>query len=328
MMPIKLKFFSILRLLVALNIITAMPSSQKITEVDLYGLFDVLPSATESEIKKAYRKKALKCHPDKNPDNPKAKELFQQLSDALEILTDPKAKAAYDTTLKAKEQARIRHKQLDAKRRKLKEDLEEREKAFRGKSAQKSAQDSKISNEARLLNEIERLRKEGSNTLREEQETMRKLILQERTGGFLSKNDNEQTSTTASTNTPQVKVRWSSTESYDEEKLKNIFGKFGKLLTVVVLKKCSLIEFSDQNDAEDAYEHVKKSIPNLQIEWVSKSNSKASESKPKAHIVAPSSSSNIINPQTGRTNNSSASFFDFEADILKKLSQAAAAQKN
>lgn len=44
------------------------------------------------QVKKAYRKKALKCHPDKNPDNPKAAELFHQLTRALEILTDESAR--------------------------------------------------------------------------------------------------------------------------------------------------------------------------------------------------------------------------------------------
>lgn len=46
------------------------------------------------QIKKAYRKKALTCHPDKNPDNPRAAELFHELSRALEILTDTKARVS------------------------------------------------------------------------------------------------------------------------------------------------------------------------------------------------------------------------------------------
>lgn len=44
------------------------------------------------QIKKGYRKKALYCHPDKNPNNPKAAELFHELSRALEILTDTSAR--------------------------------------------------------------------------------------------------------------------------------------------------------------------------------------------------------------------------------------------
>uniref|UniRef100_A0A3B5LZI1 DnaJ (Hsp40) homolog, subfamily C, member 17 n=1 Tax=Xiphophorus couchianus TaxID=32473 RepID=A0A3B5LZI1_9TELE len=73
-----------------------------------------------NQIKKAYRQKALTCHPDKNPDNPKAAELFHQLSQALEVLTDAAAKAAYDKICAAKKQAEERNKKLDDKRKKIK----------------------------------------------------------------------------------------------------------------------------------------------------------------------------------------------------------------
>ncbi|KYN02990.1 DnaJ like protein subfamily C member 17 [Cyphomyrmex costatus] len=78
-------------------------------------------------IKKAYRKKALTCHPDKNPDNPRAAELFQELSRVLEILTDTNARVTYDQAIAARKQAKERVRQFDAKRKKLKEDLKTRE---------------------------------------------------------------------------------------------------------------------------------------------------------------------------------------------------------
>lgn len=46
------------------------------------------------QIKKSYRKKALKCHPDKCPDDPKAAEAFRQLQKALEILSDEVARVS------------------------------------------------------------------------------------------------------------------------------------------------------------------------------------------------------------------------------------------
>ncbi|KYN01717.1 DnaJ like protein subfamily C member 17 [Cyphomyrmex costatus] len=94
---------------------------------NLYGLLGVEPTASMPEIKKAYRKKALTCHPDKNPDNPRAAELFQELSRVLEILTDTNARVTYDQAIAARKQAKERVRQFDAKRKKLKEDLKTRE---------------------------------------------------------------------------------------------------------------------------------------------------------------------------------------------------------
>lgn len=122
-------------------------------KINLYELFDLSKECTETEIRKAYRKKALIHHPDKNPDNPKANEIFQRLSKALEILTDEKARASYDKILQAKFDRQIRDRKLDAKRKKFKEDLEQKEKFVE--------QVSIIEEEERLKREIERIRKEG-----------------------------------------------------------------------------------------------------------------------------------------------------------------------
>lgn len=51
----------------------------KVKDLDLYKLLEVSFDSEEAAIRKAYRKKALKCHPDKNPDDPKAAELFHQV---------------------------------------------------------------------------------------------------------------------------------------------------------------------------------------------------------------------------------------------------------
>jgi len=56
----------------------------------------VQPDATQAQIKKAYFKKSLLCHPDKNPDNPDAIKQFQRLTHIREILCDPAKRAHYD----------------------------------------------------------------------------------------------------------------------------------------------------------------------------------------------------------------------------------------
>ena len=63
---------------------------------DFYEILEVDKSASAQEIKKAYRKVAIKFHPDKNPDNKEAEEKFKEAAEAYEILSSPEKKQKYD----------------------------------------------------------------------------------------------------------------------------------------------------------------------------------------------------------------------------------------
>ena len=63
---------------------------------DYYEVIGVPKTASEDEIKKAYRKLAKKYHPDLNPNNKEAEAKFKEVNDAYEVLSDPEKKAKYD----------------------------------------------------------------------------------------------------------------------------------------------------------------------------------------------------------------------------------------
>jgi DnaJ homolog subfamily C member 17 len=136
--------------------------------VDFYDLLGVTFETSESDIRRAYRKTALKYHPDKlgKDFDP---ERFHLLQIAHDVLSDPVAKAAYDNARNARLQKQRQNELFEGKRRKMKEDLEARE---RGGSSPVPV-GAKRAREADEMEEIRRLAEEGRRRRREMEEKMK-----------------------------------------------------------------------------------------------------------------------------------------------------------
>ena len=73
-----------------------MSPTARVTKADYYEVLSVERTASDQELKSAYRKLAMQFHPDRNPDDPSAEEKFKQASEAYQVLSDPDKRAAYD----------------------------------------------------------------------------------------------------------------------------------------------------------------------------------------------------------------------------------------
>ncbi|KAK9296438.1 hypothetical protein QLX08_009584 [Tetragonisca angustula] len=281
---------------------------------DLYELIGVERTASTQEIKKGYRKKALSCHPDKNPNNPKATELFHKLSRALEILTDTSARAAYDKVVNAKHQAKLRAKEFDSKRKKLKEDLEARENAYK----ESLNTDSNFkSDKDKLQAEIERLQKEGSRQLQEEIALMKKRF-EKQSNVFCSESE-------INSDCYRLKVKWKSDKSqtsndeYDYHTLHQIFSKYGKIIALVISttkKGRAVIEYQKRNDAEMALNCEVGLVQNplkLQQLW---------KEEKKSNICTTGTVCNDITCTKHMVNQTTLDIEQFEHSVLSNLKKA------
>ncbi|RKP14338.1 hypothetical protein BJ684DRAFT_19243 [Piptocephalis cylindrospora] len=204
---------------------------------DYYGLLGLAHEATQTEITKAYRKAALKAHPDKNPDDANASKKFHALSEAYGILSDEGARAAYDVIIRARVAKKRRVVELDQERQKLKEDLERREEE--ANRERRERQDA----EKRLQEQLDRLRAQAFSQQQE------RWMKQQDAWKEEAVNSLDRT----------IKVKWSRSKAQDiggEDGLCRVFERIGPVESVVMGKKgmSALVSFTTLPHAIKAME--------------------------------------------------------------------------
>ncbi|XP_036154918.1 dnaJ homolog subfamily C member 17-like [Myotis myotis] len=246
-----------------------MSVAKELLQMDLYALLGIEEKVADKEVKKAYRQKVRSCHPDKHPGNPRAAELFHQLSQAWEVLTDAAARAEYDKIRKAKKQAAERTQKLDERKKKMKLDLEAQE---RQAQAQDEEEEEESGSTRTLEQEIQRLREEGSRQLEKQQRLMQEQIRQEREQRLRGKAENPE-----GKGTPKIKLKWKCREDgskggYSRDVLLQLLQKYGEVLNLVLSSKkagTAVVEFATIKAAELAVQNEVGLVDNpLKISWL------------------------------------------------------------
>lgn len=201
---------------------------------DYYALLDgnVHSGSTDKEIQSAYRKAALKSHPDKHKGDPGAVERFHKLQIAYNVLSDPAAKAAYDTARLAREAKARQYAMLEGKRKAMYDDLVKGEnealKRKRDGAGDATVEEMEMrrmaaSNRQRRLDMEEARRKAREEAVLQEQQPVQ-TPTQDASSGTDSRDRT-------------IKVSWPREGhglTVDQDALQSLFSDFGTIETIMV----------------------------------------------------------------------------------------------
>ena len=154
-----------------------MPSddlkSYATSDTDFYTLLGITFETSQKDIDRAWRRTALKYHPDKVGNDPIAKEKFHLAQIGYDLLSDPTSKAIYDNARSARLQRKRQSELFEGRRREMKDDLEARERGV------KRPRDEDQGDEEKLEREIRRLAEDGKRRRKEREEALRRDMQKE-----------------------------------------------------------------------------------------------------------------------------------------------------
>jgi DnaJ family protein C protein 17 len=237
-----------------------MPSDDLTTHAssdkDYYALLGITFETAESDIRRAYRTTALKCHPDKNPGDLAAAEKFHLVQIAYDVLSDPTAKALYDNVRRAKREKEERNAQFEGRRRAMKDDLERRESGFFKRQREEDDDEEKLRREERRIADDNRTRLHEykmrmSRERLEEEERLENEKERNGHSGDVPPVKRPKGGTEVDEQLRSVKVRWvkeGALKTLSEDALSGLFCRFGKVESTIVSKKEKRQRLGDRKD--------------------------------------------------------------------------------
>ena len=206
------------------------------SDTDFYDLLGVTFETSQKDIDRAWRRTALKYHPDKVGNDPVAKEKFHLAQIGYDLLSDPASKALYDNARNARLQRKRQNDLFEGRRRQMKDDLEARERGV------KRPREEDEGDEEKLEREIRRLAEDGKRRRKEREEALRRDLQREaenadaagQTPGSSNGHANGASisQSTVSEIDRTVKVRWpveGEGGSITADRIKQIFSQFGPI---------------------------------------------------------------------------------------------------
>lgn len=198
------------------------------SSTDFYSLLGVSFENSQKDLDRAWRKTALKYHPDKVGNDPIAKERFHLAQIGYDLLSDPSSKALYDNTRAARLQKQRQNELFEGRRRQMKDDLEARERGVkRGRTQEENE-------EEELERKLRKIAEDGKRRRKEMEESLRKDMQKE---AVAQEQPTPEAATTPSGSGVSeldrtVQVRWpreGSGDALNQERITELFSTFGKI---------------------------------------------------------------------------------------------------
>jgi len=210
--------------------------SHATSDIDFYELLDVNFETSQKNIDRAWRRTALKYHPDHRGNDPVAKEKFHLAQIGYDLLSDPSSKAIYDNARSARLQRKRQNELFEGRRRQMKDDLEARERGV------KRSRDEEEREEEKLEREIRRLAEDGKRRRKEREEALRREMQEDIRSTHGAVDSPGSTAAIGNASMPAksnmseldrtVKVRWpvkGEGGSATAEGVKSLFSTFGEI---------------------------------------------------------------------------------------------------